>query len=729
MCDGEEIDALFLKNDCFTVIEMKAITGEVRFSENGAWYCGGQSIHSGRHRNPFRQARTYRYTVMKSMGLWEKEGALRRRDVSPWGHISAMALFNEPIEVQGRIPPTIDRWFHICGLKEVSARFNSISSPILDLRESDFDILREKLAGRTAAPIFKPPARVQIFYDRRSGISEMLRSLRQAGGLSLRATQAFENLTQEANAGGNPFDQLKWSKVDSIGEAKRYSYFDGHSVIAVNSREFLCPIALGRDDFIDQWLKKNEGARYVINRDGQLSFTFVDGQGIDKVSVSEENTPLLKRIDLDLDDLIPQNLIKTALLGISETTPDREIDEILELLHDETIRVLVSDLVYLLRSGDTDAANARLELFNGDAVEIGEISSLSGAGGGNANSGNLVKIEDLAPEEVEKLLDPEKFAEWMIFLHPEQRTIAYSTYSRRSMLTGVSGSGKTCVLVHRARHLSRKYPGEKIAILTLNRSLSRLIDNLVSQLCGEEKRANIQVFAFYDYFEQLVNHLGPEKELQNLMELAGKDPESGPEIINTLQKVDPSTYARDFDPISGETLDDTWEIFIAQPVVRTAITYFSETLFKHDPKVDFYDYLKEEFSLIRSGCLTSDREKEYLSLDRKGRAIRLTKKARKNVLKMLLLYEESMIHGGLIDELGLTLAVTPHMKELGNLPDELNFRCLLVDEFQDLSTRDIAVLQKTVPQADDAFFLTGDMVQQVMVKTLSLEKLGFLSGS
>jgi superfamily I DNA and RNA helicase len=72
----------------------------------------------------------------------------------------------------------------------------------------------------------------------------------------------------------------------------------------------------------------------------------------------------------------------------------------------------------------------------------------------------------------------------MVFLHEGQKRVVDEDFEMPAVLTGVSGSGKTCVLVHRAKRLSRKYPQDRILVLTLNKSLARLIENLVTQIWG-----------------------------------------------------------------------------------------------------------------------------------------------------------------------------------------------------------------------------------------------------
>lgn len=732
MCNGVEVDAVFIKKNAFCVIEMKSMSGAIRFTENGPWRCDGTVIKAGKHGNPFRQARSYRYKIMEEFGNWEREGALQAPGQSPWGHIACIVLFGDQMELEGRIPDGINKWFQVSDLASVVDRFADLSSPILNFSRYDFDLFRERLGGKVPLEEKTPVVikkRVRLVYDRNSGIQGMLRILRKSGGNSLRAAQVFEERMKKAGLGGDPLEDLPFDEIPEIGNARRFQLSQAHGLVVIAHEDFICPVALGTDDYVDEWSDSNRGGNYVIDQNGRITFTYVDGKGADEAVVTEKNIPLLKRIEVDLDELVPHAFIRNGLLGIDESSDDQYIDYVLEAIQDESIRGVLSDLIYRLRAGDLNGAEARLALWLGNAVEVSEIGLSDSPVDTGVNSDNLIDIETLDPDELKKLFDPERFAEWMIFLHPEQRRIAHANYGYRALLTGVSGSGKTCVLVHRARVLARKYPDQKIGILTLNRSLSRLLDNLVTQLCGEEGRENITVLAFYDYFKQLVDHYGPGKELDNLIDLAKNDSDYGEDIINTLRQVNPDTYARHFDPLSGETVEDTWEIFMEQPVVQTKMVYFRDALRGRDPGINAESYLKEEFSLIRSGCITDGRIDEYLALKREGRSIPLTEKDRRNVLDLLLLFEETMIHGGILDELGLTLAVTPHMQELAEMPEELKFRCLLVDEFQDLSTRDIAVLQKTVPQLEDALFLTGDMVQQVLVKTLSLSKLGFLKGS
>ena len=190
---------------------------------------------------------------------------------------------------------------------------------------------------------------------------------------------------------------------------------------------------------------------------------------------------------------------------MNEDTTEDDIQEITAHIaeDDPKVGLMLLDVLLELRAGNKYRALARVEQFRGKAKDVAADAALEAKGvASDVNSENLVVLSELDDEEIRKLFAPDKFQEWMLFPHKEQKRIAEKDSERPVVLTGVSGSGKTCVLVHRARYLARKYPGERILLLTLNRSLCRLLQNLVQALCSPEELKTIQVLAFYDYFEQ-----------------------------------------------------------------------------------------------------------------------------------------------------------------------------------------------------------------------------------
>jgi len=550
------------------------------------------------------------------------------------------------------------------------------------------------------------------------------------GGAHQRAYDEACRIIASLDHGGIENNKLTKHGESRIPHCIKYDISnDAHRLVTVQTDNFIYLLFIGTHDDADRWLDRNRGLTISCNPDTRkVTVTHITQDQprttplVNYAKLKEDNIPYLKRIEFDASPLIVNRLQVRSLSQVDDNTSDEELDELFESLNegDSEIANLIMDVIFEVRDGKIEGAKARIEQFYQRAVAVQddallEVKAVSDA----VNSDNLAVLTGLNEDQLKELFSPEKFQEWMLFLHPDQKRIAESSYDQSVVLTGVSGSGKTCVLVHRARFLARKYPGKRIGVLTLNRSLCRLISNLVDSICTGVERECIIVMAFYDYFSFLVRKFGPEAELQQLLELSkGHDQEL--QISRTIQQVDASTFAREYDPLSGETLDDTWGLFLEQPAVKTQMAYFKTHLWNHDDWVDPARYLREEFSLLRSAVPTSNRILGYKELNRSGRSIPLPERIRRRVLDMLLLYEETMLSGGVLDELGLTLALLPHLMSLRNLPEDERFRCLLIDEFQDFSTRDLVLLRLIPTDRENGLFLAGDTVQRVMVKDLRL---------
>lgn len=81
------------------------------------------------------------------------------------------------------------------------------------------------------------------------------------------------------------------------------------------------------------------------------------------------------------------------------------------------------------------------------------------------------------------------FAAWRVFLHPEQTVYATADTSGAFRLSGGAGTGKTVVLLHRARHLHRKNPDARILLTTFNKTLAGALEDSLRQLDKEIRLA------------------------------------------------------------------------------------------------------------------------------------------------------------------------------------------------------------------------------------------------
>lgn len=75
-------------------------------------------------------------------------------------------------------------------------------------------------------------------------------------------------------------------------------------------------------------------------------------------------------------------------------------------------------------------------------------------------------------EELRAVIESGDFAAWKVFLHPEQRKYAEGHYNGAFRLTGGAGTGKTVVLLHRARFLAKRQPQARVVLTTYTRTLA-----------------------------------------------------------------------------------------------------------------------------------------------------------------------------------------------------------------------------------------------------------------
>ena len=74
--------------------------------------------------------------------------------------------------------------------------------------------------------------------------------------------------------------------------------------------------------------------------------------------------------------------------------------------------------------------------------------------------------------ELRRVIEGGDFGAWRVFLHPEQRKYAERSYAGPFRLSGGAGTGKTVVLLHRARMLARREPGSRILLTTFTTNLA-----------------------------------------------------------------------------------------------------------------------------------------------------------------------------------------------------------------------------------------------------------------
>ena len=78
-------------------------------------------------------------------------------------------------------------------------------------------------------------------------------------------------------------------------------------------------------------------------------------------------------------------------------------------------------------------------------------------------------------DELRRAIESSDFGAWTVFLHPDQERYVRSDYRGSFRLTGGAGTGKTVVLLHRARRLALANPQARVVLTTFTRALSRML--------------------------------------------------------------------------------------------------------------------------------------------------------------------------------------------------------------------------------------------------------------
>jgi len=82
-------------------------------------------------------------------------------------------------------------------------------------------------------------------------------------------------------------------------------------------------------------------------------------------------------------------------------------------------------------------------------------------------------------------------AGWLTFLHPDQRKLAEGNFAGPVKVSGSAGTGKTVVLLHRARHLARQ--GQRVLLTSFVTTLCANLQRHLNLLCAPAELARIRV--------------------------------------------------------------------------------------------------------------------------------------------------------------------------------------------------------------------------------------------
>ena len=290
----------------------------------------------------------------------------------------------------------------------------------------------------------------------------------------------------------HPFVSLE---VTNHGETRikncvKYDLGDGWRLVTRQTEKICTFLFVGDHDDTDRWLDGHKGENVGV-KDSRL--IRIPGVGRDPIARSSWSISIhcrwwicwARSIVEPLLDALPPSLAR-KLAGLDGSCTIGEIDGLIVDVVDKGKSELLRKVFCLLLDGNVDGAKAHIDLNSGrirpldvyDAHEILEVS--------DGEDVRRIKVGSSEYEEWMHAFEKRSaWHEWFLFLHPEQEAVVNADFPGTSQLSGVSGSGKTCVAVRRALRLAKESDA-KVLLLTLNRSLAGLLRQLVDMASPDQ---------------------------------------------------------------------------------------------------------------------------------------------------------------------------------------------------------------------------------------------------
>lgn len=532
-------------------------------------------------------------------------------------------------------------------------------------------------------------------------------------------TRNFENSLQKAMlAGGNAkrfalkvkailgsLDQedpfVRIVKQTNHGENRiphcvKYDLGDGWRLVTCQYAKTCGFLFVGKHDDADRWLETNKGQVFAVE---DRRATLVPGVGprvyARTHSTVHQDKKLIDYLPAELGDLLFEGLPRSVAKRF-ESLDGRSSSEDLLLIAEgidepEKAKFVIAVFNQLL-AGNVEGAENIVKLRSGAIPSFDDI-----------DDEQLLQIEDgpeirrlrIGSDEYEKWLnDLEKrmaWYEWFLYLHPEQEKVVKADYPGSVQLSGVSGSGKTCVAVRRALRLAEQ-PDARVLLVTLNRSLAGLLRQLVEAAGTDEQiRSRIEVTSFFELAQSQLIAFEPDNK----------------------------RLYRDVTWRLSEHVDEIFREYYRQWLNFSAAGILVPTHLSMNARgVNGEVYLREEFDWIRAAVAPEGR-KAYLDLQRRGRRFQIASERRQDVLTGLSGWETKMREVGVIDYLGLTSALSRHLERI-----ESEYTNIIVDEAQDFGTTELRIIRHLVAEGPNDIFLCGDIAQTILPKHRALADAG-----
>ncbi|MFG1610902.1 UvrD-helicase domain-containing protein [Actinoplanes sp. NPDC049265] len=393
--------------------------------------------------------------------------------------------------------------------------------------------------------------------------------------------------------------------------------------------------------------------------------------------------PLLARLGRTREDLVGRLGVPADVADLALAAPDE--DAILDLAqrHEGWLGMLLVDLA---TSDSIDTIAERLQLAAPE--ETGdEDADLLRSLKQPAAQAQFAFID--GQEELRRVIEKGDFGSWRVFLHPEQRRYAVRRYKGPFRLSGGAGTGKTVVLIHRARVLAREQPHARIVLTTFTTNLAEALRDGLAQL--------------------------------------------DPAIPQTTTLNEPGVYVNGVDALAaavirtaGTAITDAVQTVLgdarSSPTARTPNGRWREVIEASSselpPEIANETFLSAEYALVVLPSRVKN-EVEYRRVRRPNRGVALDRAKRDRVWALIAAYRAQCRIDGTLDFVEAAAVAAAHLAATGGQADHV-----LVDEGQDLSPTHWRMLRALVADGEDDLFIAEDSHQRIYGNRVVLGRYG-----
>lgn len=104
-----------------------------------------------------------------------------------------------------------------------------------------------------------------------------------------------------------------------------------------------------------------------------------------------------------------------------------------------------------------------------------------------------------------------------------QEMVAKSIGEGRRLLHGIAGSGKTLIMLFRAKLITKLHPKWKVLFLCWNIALRSYLSKMFDSINIEGNFENVEIINFTQFLREKYNHFMPKKNFPKLMDLSEKE--------------------------------------------------------------------------------------------------------------------------------------------------------------------------------------------------------------